>query len=343
MSRPAQEPDASRTTCLVIGGTGFIGSHLVEELRRERYDVTVYARPSSDTRLVEAAGAKVFRGDLRETERLKEALGGKQLVFWAGEIALAEPEYLEKTLAGLAAVVEAGQGPSGFRRIIFTSALTSLFPPDRTLIDEETRPKRRARDRYHIMKQESEALLAAADVPITIMRPFTVYGARSRFFYLLGDWLLKFEGTGLPFLGTADFIMPTIEATDLARAYLLAARKDEPRRQVYHLIDDGRITMGDMLAQTNALLGRKMRFRFLPLYVQKAMAAVSDHLGLLGNNMQVGPIIEIMSSKLTYSNERMKKELGVMLRYPTIKEGEANMTEWAKPLLMEKPAWRRYS
>ena len=45
----------------------------------------------------------------------------------------------------------------------------------------------------------------------------------------------------------------------------------------------------------------------------------------------------------SYGNERMKNELGLSLRYPTIREGAAGMIDWVKPLLMEEPAWHRYS
>nr|MDO8045831.1 NAD-dependent epimerase/dehydratase family protein [Candidatus Baldrarchaeota archaeon] len=52
---------------LITGGTGFIGRHLIEKLKEESHDITVYAIDP-----LEVEGIKVIIGDIRDNANLKE-------------------------------------------------------------------------------------------------------------------------------------------------------------------------------------------------------------------------------------------------------------------------------
>src|ERR1700743_738779 len=53
---------------LVIGGTGYIGTHTVEELVRRRHDVAVFARGQTPTRV--PADVQFIKGDRHQAEDL---------------------------------------------------------------------------------------------------------------------------------------------------------------------------------------------------------------------------------------------------------------------------------
>lgn len=67
--------------CLVIGGNGFLGSHLVDELVARGHDVTVFDRFSTSKTLYEASGVAAVSGDYTRPIDLQQALVGQQLVF----------------------------------------------------------------------------------------------------------------------------------------------------------------------------------------------------------------------------------------------------------------------
>jgi nucleoside-diphosphate-sugar epimerase len=71
------------TTCLITGATGFLGGHLVEACLGRGYRVRALARASSDTSLIEQAGAVVVRGDLAEAATLPAAVEEVDVVFHA--------------------------------------------------------------------------------------------------------------------------------------------------------------------------------------------------------------------------------------------------------------------
>src|SRR2546425_10297712 len=69
--------------CLVLGGAGFIGSHLAEALAQEGHRVKVFDRPHVDRLPLFpcAGGFEVFTGDFLNSQALAPALQGTELVF----------------------------------------------------------------------------------------------------------------------------------------------------------------------------------------------------------------------------------------------------------------------
>ena len=69
---------------LVLGGAGFLGSILVRKLLRMKYTVTVYDNFLYDTRTLDGIDGgdflSVVRGDVRDYDRLREVLPGKDVI-----------------------------------------------------------------------------------------------------------------------------------------------------------------------------------------------------------------------------------------------------------------------
>ncbi|HUV38052.1 MAG TPA: NAD(P)H-binding protein, partial [Planctomycetota bacterium] len=68
-------------TAYVTGGTGLLGSHLVERLVSEGYRVRALVRESSDTSLLETLGVELVRGDITApAESLTPGMKGADVV-----------------------------------------------------------------------------------------------------------------------------------------------------------------------------------------------------------------------------------------------------------------------
>lgn len=133
---------------LVIGGAGYIGSHVVRELLDARHEVTVFDNLSSGLRLNFQEGASFFHGDIMRADLLQAALADQEAVIHlaafkaAGESMLIPEKYALNNLSGTVNLLNAATA-EGTRRIVFSSSAAVYGEPEYLPIDEEhpTRPE----------------------------------------------------------------------------------------------------------------------------------------------------------------------------------------------------------
>lgn len=111
---------------------------------------------------------------------------------------------------------------------------------------------------------------------------------------------------GTPVLRSEDDVFTNhIHADDLARACVLALWRGRPQRNV-NVVDDTELKMGDYFDLAADLYGLSRPPRV-------ARDAAGDQLPLM--------LLSFMSESRRLHNLRMKQELGLRLRYPTVAEG----------------------
>ncbi len=111
---------------------------------------------------------------------------------------------------------------------------------------------------------------------------------------------------GTPVLRAEDDVYTNhIHADDLARACVLALWRARSQRNV-NVVDDTQLKMGDYFDLAADLYG-------LPRPPRMARDAAGDQLPLM--------LLSFMSESRRLHNQRMKAELGLRLRYPTVAEG----------------------
>lgn len=75
-------PRAGRRKALVMGASGFVGSHVTRKLVERGDDVRVYLRKSSSTVAIDDLDIERRYGDLRDDEALRAAMAGRDVVFY---------------------------------------------------------------------------------------------------------------------------------------------------------------------------------------------------------------------------------------------------------------------
>lgn len=164
----------------VTGGTGFVGSHLVEELQRRGYD-EIRALVRSDLKWLDGLGVTPVRGDLFDEDALREGVRGVDAVFHvAGLTRAPTQEALDRAnVTGTLNVLEAvREAAPDVRRVLVTSSLAAAGPStDRPLTEADPR---RPITRYGRSKAAMERRIEEdfGDLPVTIVRPPAVYGPR---------------------------------------------------------------------------------------------------------------------------------------------------------------------
>ena len=133
---------------LVIGGAGYIGSHVVRELLDESYSVTVFDNLSSGLRINLQPEAAFIHGDIMRPEQLAAAMEGHDAIIHlaafkaAGESMIRPEKYALNNLNGTINILNAATA-AGVRRIVFSSSAAVYGEPEYLPIDEKhpTRPE----------------------------------------------------------------------------------------------------------------------------------------------------------------------------------------------------------
>jgi len=172
---------------LVTGGSGFIGSTLIEALTRRGISVRVLMRKTSLDRNLTGLSYERAEGDLGDPESLRKAVEGVDLVFHLAGLVAAKDrsEYFrfnaEATGHLARAVEDANQNGSRIARFVYVSSLASggpaSSPRPRTYKDEDA-----PFSAYSESKRagEMELLKHSRSFLPLILRPPLVYGPKDQ-------------------------------------------------------------------------------------------------------------------------------------------------------------------
>ena len=127
---------------LVVGGAGYIGSHVARALRSSGYEVMIYDNLSTGFHRL-AHGFELVRGDIADEAVLRPALARVDAVMhfaahaYVGESVENPRKYFRNNVAAALNLLNSALD-AGIRRIVFSSScavygITRLMP-----IDEET-------------------------------------------------------------------------------------------------------------------------------------------------------------------------------------------------------------
>ncbi len=178
---------------LVTGADGFIGSHLVEALLDEGYDVRAFVYYNSfnswgwlDTLPKEKLDKiDIFTGDIRDPNGVKEAMKEIDEVYHlAALIAIpfsyhSPDSYVDTNIKGTLNVLQAARDLKT-KRILITST-SEVYGTAKYVPIDENHPFQ-GQSPYSATKigadRIAESFYRSFDMPITIVRPFNTYGPR---------------------------------------------------------------------------------------------------------------------------------------------------------------------
>lgn len=259
--------------CLVTGGAGFIGSHLVEALTAQGKRVRVFDDFSTGLRSNLAhiqPDPEIIEGDVADGAAIGRATAGANVVFHLGAVAsvqrsIEDPLASHRTCAtGTVAVLDAARR-AGVRRVVFAASSSAYGMPDHETQSETD--VLRPLSPYAAAKLASEfyaqAFAASYGLETVCLRFFNIFGPRQRAdspysgviaifaAALTADRPPTIFGDGLQ---TRDFTY----VGNAVQAVIKAAIVPGISGHSYNVGTGRRVTLLDLVTALNRLLGKNI-------------------------------------------------------------------------------------
>jgi uncharacterized protein YbjT (DUF2867 family) len=231
---------------LVLGGSGFIGRHLVAELVRRGKKVTVPSRRRERAKhLILLPTVEVVETDVFRSGVLRELVGRHDAVINLVGV-LHGPDFEKPHVELPAAVVEACRS-CGVKRLLHMSALGAA--PD-------------APSEYQRSKGKGEqTVMAAADLDVTVFRPSVVFGPEDRFLNLFARLARLLPVLAVP---GADARFQPVYVGDVALAFAEALDHPDAVARRYDLAGPREYTLKELVNLVCQLTGRHRVVMGLP-------------------------------------------------------------------------------
>ncbi len=322
-----------KTIVFVTGGTGFIGSHLVEKLLAKGYSVRCLVRNPEKLGYLKNLPIEIFVGDLFSSTVLEKAVKDVQYIYHvAGTIAAKKKEDFykgnrdaTKNLLEITATVN----PS-LEKFIHVSSLAAVGPGEGKESVTETTP-------YHPittygkskMEAELEVLKFKKILPITIVRPPIVYGPRDT--TTLSFFKTLYKGVEV-LAGLKEKYVSLVHSTDLVSGIILAGEQKKSVGEIYFIGSENFYSWDEVAFVSKEVMNKKtLRIR-IPEFLVYAITGSVELFSFFNKkpsvlNFEKGR--DIVQDNWICSVEKAKSELGYK-QSVDLQTGIRETIEWYK-------------
>jgi len=258
----------------LFGGTGFVGSYIIDQLIQSDHVPRLMVRPNSQKKIVSPDKCDIVEGDINSSDDIINVLEGVEAVIYNIGIIREFPNrgisYEKLHFEGAVNVINALLG-NRVKRFILMSA--NGVCPDGT--------------GYQKTKWMSEQYLKNTDLDWTIFRPSTIFGnprgfGRPEFCSQLKKDLIDlplpaplfYKGL-LPF-NAGNFAMSPIHVKDIADIFVSSIEKENHYGQTIELGGESEVTWKEIVQLISAVCGKKKLAMPAPVVAIKTVASMFE-------------------------------------------------------------------
>ena len=277
-------------TVLVTGAGGFIGSHLTERLVRDGHSVRALVRYNGrdDRGHLDRLDADVIRsldvvrGDLKDPEAVRRAVGGREWVFHLGALIAIPYSYenpldvVQTNVTGTAHVLDACRASDALARVVLTST-SEVYGTAQFVPITETHPLR-GQSPYAASKIGSDALgesyFRSFGLPVCILRPFNTFGPRQSARAVIPTIISQALTRPVVKLGSLDPRRDLTYVKDTVSGFVSIAGCDAALGRVVNVGRGDDVTIGELVERIGARIGKALVVETDPDRVRPAASEV---------------------------------------------------------------------
>lgn len=301
---------------LVTGGSGFLGSHLVDALLNRGEKVRALIRPTSNLAHLQNLDVDLVYGDLDDFQSLQRAATGIDRIYHCAALAAdwgPWKKFRAANVLGVGNILKAAAG-AAVDKFIHISTADVYGHPDYPV--NETAPYRLRRWPYGDTKIEGEKLVweyyHKHGLPVTVVRPANIYGPRSTTFVLEIVELLK--SGSMIHLGRKPKPAGLTYVTNVVDLILKAADSSCSAGEAYNAGDGSDITWRqyvDRLAEIAGVSSPRLVIPYRPAYLTGwGMEKIYGALRINRRPLLTRMAVELFCTNQEFSIEKARQQLG---------------------------------
>lgn len=315
----------------VTGGTGFIGSHLVDALIEKQKWNEIKCLVRNKEKWLKGKSFKKIPADLLSFNILEENLRDIDVIFHLAGVVKA-PSQKEFDQANVEATENLLRlaSKTGVKKLVILSSLAAAGPSSKKPLTEND--PLQPISCYGESKKRMESMIqkvAEPDMSVTVLRPPAVYGPREEQIFTL----FKMMSKGIaPIVGDGNHPrLSIVYVQDVIQAILKAAEQQEPGVHSYYISGEKITNWNEIRAIVTKVLGKNnIPVHIQPKWVKRIAAVIETTSSFFGTY----PVINRekaneMVLEWTCSNEKAEAELQYKPEY-SLEEGLSRTLRWYK-------------
>ena len=318
---------------LVTGGSGFLGSHLVDALVKRGENVRALVRPESETEHLAQLGVELYPGNICDIQSLRKATRDVNRVFHCAALAAdwgTWEEFEKINVIGTRNLLQVGLNEQ-IDKFIHISTTDVYGYPDSPVDetapfcfrgwpygDTKIRAEKAVWDYYHQKR-----------LPVTVVRPLNIYGSRSKTFVLEIAELLKKRR--VVHIGRDFKTAGLVYVANVVDVILLAADNDISIGQAYHATDGSDVTWPQYISRLADIIGApppRFSLPYRPAYaIGWLLEKIYGALAIKNRPLLTRMAVELIGTDQGFSTEKTQKQLNFAPKVD-FEEGMQHINDW---------------
>ncbi|MBT3297554.1 SDR family NAD(P)-dependent oxidoreductase [archaeon] len=253
--------DIHKSKIFVTGGSGFIGSHLVEELIHKECEVTCFIEYNSESHIgllteldkETLSKVKLIFGNLSDAETLKSAMQGCEYLFHLGAIISIPYSYqsprhtVQTNVIGTLNVLHAAK-ESGIKKMVHTST-SEVYGSAQYIPINESHPLV-GQSPYSASKigadKIAESFYLSYNLPVVTVRPFNCFGDRQSMRAVIPTIITQaLKGNDIK-LGNVDTTRDYTYVKDTVQGFIKAMETENNLGKVFNISSNFEISIKEI-------------------------------------------------------------------------------------------------